>query len=255
METNREHVRDARDLDPFAFDYWYHTIELPDGRTTPGEYDHRRYLRHYGFPADLQGMSVLDVGTADGFFAFEFERRGASKVVALDLDPLELRHRFQEAEMKHPDRFLLLRDLLGSQVEYHYKDVYDLSPEDFGLFDLVFCGSLLLHLSDPIRALRNIRSVTRGAAIVVTGYNGEPVLRLYEAFYRSFLRAVGSSKRPSFACFNWSPDIYWLPTRAGLLSMMAKAGFSLTRVKSSFWLLPVAGRHHGMLHLVIHANP
>ena len=254
METDRGQVHPARNLDPFAFDYWYHTIELPDGRTTPGEYDHRRYLQHYGFPQDLKNKSVLDVGTADGFFAFEFERRGASRVVAIDLDPTEHRRRFQEAEMKHHDRFQLLRNLLRSRVEHHYKDVYDLSSEDLGLFDFVFCGSLLLHLSDPVRALRSIRNVTRGTAIVATGYTGEPVLRLYEILSRTFLRAVGSNKRPSYACFNWSPDIYWLPTRAGLLSMMAKAGFSAIRVNSAFWLAPVTG-HRGISHLVIHAKP
>lgn len=64
--------------------YWYHTIELPDGRTTAGEYDHRPYLAQYGFPASMAGMSALDVGAADGFFSFEFERRGAARVVAVD---------------------------------------------------------------------------------------------------------------------------------------------------------------------------
>ena len=42
-----------------------------------GEYDHRELVPHYGVPDDLAGQSCLDVGTADGFWAFEFERRGA----------------------------------------------------------------------------------------------------------------------------------------------------------------------------------
>src|SRR5438477_7326707 len=28
---------------------WYHTIELPGGVTTPGQFDHRELLPHYGF--------------------------------------------------------------------------------------------------------------------------------------------------------------------------------------------------------------
>jgi 2-polyprenyl-3-methyl-5-hydroxy-6-metoxy-1,4-benzoquinol methylase len=31
--------------------------------------------------------------------------------------------------------------------------VYDLSPERVGRFDVVVCGSLLLHMRDPARAL------------------------------------------------------------------------------------------------------
>src|SRR5437588_1822567 len=34
---------------------WYHTIDLPDGRRTPGQFDHRELLAHYGLPADLSG--------------------------------------------------------------------------------------------------------------------------------------------------------------------------------------------------------
>src|SRR5262245_29064139 len=64
--------------------YWYHTIDLGDGLVTPGDYDYRYALPLYKFPADMRGMNVLDVGSATGFFAFEFERRGA-KVVSVDL--------------------------------------------------------------------------------------------------------------------------------------------------------------------------
>ena len=56
--------------------FWYHTLELSPGVTTSATYDHRDYVRRYGFPEDMTGWTVLDVGTADGFCAFEFERRG-----------------------------------------------------------------------------------------------------------------------------------------------------------------------------------
>src|SRR3954447_15154722 len=63
---------------------WYHTLELP-GLTTEGVFDLRLYLDRYGLPDDMAGIRALDVGTWDGFWAFEMERRGAT-VVALDLD-------------------------------------------------------------------------------------------------------------------------------------------------------------------------
>ena len=64
---------------------WYHTIELGDGVVTEGIFDHRPVVDRYMIPADLCGMRCLDVGTMDGFWAFEMERRGAAEVVAADL--------------------------------------------------------------------------------------------------------------------------------------------------------------------------
>ena len=66
---------------------WYHTIELPGGLVTNGVYDHRPLVPHYGLPENLSGRRALDVGTADGFWAFELERRGA-EVTALDVERL-----------------------------------------------------------------------------------------------------------------------------------------------------------------------
>jgi len=66
---------------------WYHRIELAPGIVTPGINDSNANLRildHLGLPTDCSGMRVLDIGTADGFMAFEIEKRGADEVVGLD---------------------------------------------------------------------------------------------------------------------------------------------------------------------------
>ena len=55
---------------------WYHTLELPGGDVTPGIFDLRPYVARYGIPERLDGMRALEVGTWDGFWAFELERRG-----------------------------------------------------------------------------------------------------------------------------------------------------------------------------------
>src|SRR5215218_3167860 len=60
--------------------YWYHTVDLGGGVVTPGDYDFRDQLPAFGFPDDMTGMRVLDVGSATGYFAFEFARRGAEVV-------------------------------------------------------------------------------------------------------------------------------------------------------------------------------
>ena len=50
-------------------------------------------------------------------------------------------------------------DIQGSSVQAIEASAYDLSPEFVGTFDVVVCGSLLLHLREPLRALESIRSV------------------------------------------------------------------------------------------------
>ena len=65
---------------------WFHHIDLGDGIETPGRDvatpEWKRWFMK--FPADLHGWSVLDIGAWDGFFSFEAERRGASRVLAID---------------------------------------------------------------------------------------------------------------------------------------------------------------------------
>jgi tRNA (mo5U34)-methyltransferase len=154
---------------------WYHTLELPHGIVTPGYFDHRDLLPRYNLPERLDGLRVLDVATFDGYWAFEFERRGAAEVVALDVRekreidlPPRTRAAMSEADLSFAfgKGFALAREALASKVEPLHCNVYDLSPERAGMFDLVHVGDLLLHLRDPVAALTAIRSVCRGQAIL-----------------------------------------------------------------------------------------
>jgi tRNA (mo5U34)-methyltransferase len=158
---------------------WYHTLELPGGRRTKGWVDCNPVLDQVLIPARLDGMRALDVGTWDGFWAFELERRGAD-VVTIDIDDPELwdwpplmRTQAHEAERRAVvegtdlgDGFRLARSLLGSNVSQQAINVYDLSQEAVGAFDIVVVGSILLHLRDPVAALNAIRGVARGPVVL-----------------------------------------------------------------------------------------
>jgi SAM-dependent methyltransferase len=152
---------------------WYHTIELAPGVATPGWFDLRPIVETMPWP-DVRGKRCLDVGTYDGFLAFELERRGAAQVVATDISnpsrwdwPLITRERGTQAVAdaaggKTGMGFEIARGALGSSVERVESSVYDLRAEEIGTFDVVVCGSLLLHLRDPVRALEAIRGVCDG---------------------------------------------------------------------------------------------
>ena len=155
---------------------WYHTIRLPGGVVTPGLYDTLGELERVPFPADLAGKRCLDVGTADGFWAFEMERRGAEEVVAVDVDDPEgydwpagasERRAFAEAHPNHRKAFGIAHEALGSKVERRDLRVYELDAGEVGRFDFVFMGSLLLHLRDPVAALAAVRGVLDGTLLSV----------------------------------------------------------------------------------------
>ena len=123
-------------------------------------FDHRGVERRYLLPDDLRGWRCLDVGTMDGYWAFAMERRGADEVVAVDLeDPGALDWPGRaglrtETTMDRTkgERFGLAHRALDSKVVRQLRSVYDLD-DDMGLFDLVFCGDLLVHLKDPVTAV------------------------------------------------------------------------------------------------------
>src|SRR5436305_1624256 len=113
---------------------WYHTIDLGNGIVTPGAFDHRPYLHYFGLPERFDGKRVLDVATFDGFWAFEFEKRGAAEVVAIDLDhysdvdlPSRTRKRLKAEQLTRPlgTGFSLAHQALGSKVRRVPLSVYD----------------------------------------------------------------------------------------------------------------------------------
>ena len=231
---------------------WYHTIELGSALVTNGAYDHRLVVDRYGFPESLSGKRVLDVGTADGFFAFEMERRGADEVVAMDVDGWEAVDALPTVDTSDRQwtgraHFELARRALGSRVRLVSCSVYELSPETAGIFDVVFCGSLLLHLHNPLLALTNIRSVTRELAVVETAHDphleatvpATPALRFGA---REIEQAAGSELG--------SNCLYWWMNSAGLVEMMTYAGFGSVTALEPFQLPPA-----GHPALVAHGVP
>lgn len=207
---------------------WYHTIELAPGIVTPGYVDMRSIAERI-LPDDLSGKRVLDVGTFDGFWAFEMERRGA-EVVAIDVEKIddaewpphkrtELMRDQQEFGVELGKGFQIASEALGSKAKRIVCNIYDASPERVeGPVDMAFIGALLLHLRDPVRGLEAVRStLTEG---------GE--LRMIEPF-----SAKLSLLSPRKACAEFetltTPFNWWVANIAGLSSWLVTAGYGSRR--------------------------
>jgi tRNA (mo5U34)-methyltransferase len=221
---------------------WYHTLELP-GIVTEGWFDLRPYVERYGLPDDMSGMRALEVGTWDGFWAFEMERRGAD-VVALDLD--------DERDLDWPPRrrpdsyadsprgigFELAREALGSRVERVVRSIYHATPEELGTFDLVFCGSVLIHLRDQLLALERIANLCSDLFISAEEYD----------------RLSGLSPVPysRYMADRESAVVFWMPSARTWRRMMWSAGFDTVETRGKFKMRSAQG--FSVRHVVHHCR-
>jgi predicted nicotinamide N-methyase len=146
-----------------------------------------------GFPEDLTGKTVLDVGTTNGGAAFLAEARGAASVTATDIVP--------------PSRFGFdqIAELLGSRVRFVESSVYEL-PEKLEdeTFDLVIFWDVLYHLRDPLLGLDCVRRVAHGTTLIESAVCDqslpqlarEPVVLCDAARPGSAMRRTGSCRTP-----------------------------------------------------------
>jgi SAM-dependent methyltransferase len=253
-------------------DFWYHSYYFDNGFAQRGDYDIGRDIDDYGFPADMQGMTVLDVGTGSGWFATFFEQRGAAVTTLdargpCDFDIFGRDHNPPVTEQKsRPDRvlpdgrpvyyspvskgFWVMKEILGLKADFFNGRVYDICPELFGgkTFDLVFLGSILMHLRDPIGALMAAHTVCGQSLIANIGVlpNGYAPEKLVMRLLPKAGDGIG----------------WWTPTTDCFCEWMLAAGFS--RVDSVKTLHLTADRPwtdpHGttsgvsQIHKVIHAS-
>ncbi len=200
---------------------WYHTMELAPGVVTPGFFDHRPVLPELPIPPSLEGLRCLDVATFDGFWAFEMEKRGAAEVVGIDiLDPLgwDWPVNAPQAVIEALERrkeggagFRIAARALQSRVEHRECSVYELDPALHGTFDLVYIGSLLMHLRDPVRALERVRSVCRGRLLLVDNVD--------------LFTSLASPRHPIARLDGRGRPWWWKPNVAALRRMVEAAGF------------------------------
>lgn len=133
---------------------FWHSFEFPDGTRIDGVCDLaglKNRIAQFPIPADLAGKRVLDIGAWDGWFSFEMERRGAEVMAVDNWDNQRFRH---------------VHARLGSRVDYRQMDVYELTPERIGRFDIVLFMGVLYHLKHPLLALERVCALATDLAAV-----------------------------------------------------------------------------------------
>jgi tRNA (mo5U34)-methyltransferase len=212
--------REAEALGP-----WFHNIDLAGVATAPGhflgDYPAVKWRRFaHALPADLRGKTVLDIGCNGGFYSIEMKRRGAARVLAVDIDEAYLRQARFAAQV------------LGADIEFAQLSVYDVASLG-ERFDVVLFLGVLYHLRHPLLALDLIRDhVVRDLFVCQSMQRGDPcvmdVAEDYpfseEALFEQpgFPRMAFIERSYSDDCTNW-----WVPNRACTAAMLRSAGFAI----------------------------
>ncbi len=120
------------------------------------------------FPNGLKDARVLDTGCWDGFYGFEFLKRGASYLKGIDLRDEAIR------------RANLIKDYFGfSPCDFVKENIQDIDT-NAERFDITLMYGILYHLSAPIDVIKKLGEMTGSMMLINTyAYPGpDPVIKL-----------------------------------------------------------------------------
>src|SRR5207302_1442403 len=119
------------------------------------------------------------------------------------------------------DGFLLAKEALGSNVDRVHCNLYEASPETLGgTFDLVFIGTVLIHLRDQLLALERLASVCHGQFVFADEYDR-----------RSQLVPFPVSR---YHADRDAAVVFWLPSAKAWKRMVWTSGFDDVREHGRF---------------------
>jgi tRNA (mo5U34)-methyltransferase len=206
---------------PFKFDGLFVDADLPTHRGIQGGH-YQRYL--HIFPAilsmtggSLSGHTVLDVACNCGFWSIQAKLAGADAVLGV------------EASQKNIDQANFIIHITGlNGIEYKVMNVYDISKESLGEFDISFFFGILYHLDKPLLALERLYEVTKKFSVIDTSSapSKRPILQIREDFVHEQ---------------NFSNRLAFTPSKGAIPLMLRHVGFrEVFRVQNSTNNLPTA---------------
>ena len=173
IDADPDAARAVLDRVPF----WFHTFSLDrsDELYTPGVARDHRY-RIPALPEDFSGMSVLDVGTFDGFYAFLAEARGAggssrSTTSSTGCGSLALGRRARGRRGVHGDPGVARLDGRVPPSRCLRSDQLNEA------FDLIVCFGILHRVDNPLGLLNVLRRRLSAGGRVLLKPTAQPIGR------------------------------------------------------------------------------
>ena len=180
------------------------------------------------FPSDRECIA-LDVGCASGYLTEYLASRLSGMAIGIDVTI----HNLRRGKM----RVRYEKSTARRNVGLICCDV-DHLPFRKGSIDLVVCASLLEHVNDLNRVIKEIKNLMRENAILIAGYPIET--SFFVAFLRIFLPTGLAIRDPRIMGkeeFERSPETH-KQSFATIRSLLQKYFLTVKREKSFFTILP-----------------
>ncbi len=212
---------------------WFHNIDLHGVPTSPdhflGDFPGVKWKQiAERFPKDLSGATVLDVGCNAGFYCLELKKRGASRVLGVDVD----------------DRYLeqarFAAGVLDLEIEFEKRSVYDVDRIP-GQFDYVLFMGVFYHLRYPLYALDKVITKVRRKLVFQTMVRGSLVSPELCEDYHFWNKDIFNN--PDFPCMYFiekkyagDPTNWWIPNRGAMEAMLRSSGLEIeTHPEAETW--------------------
>ncbi|HKD82512.1 MAG TPA: TIGR04290 family methyltransferase [Candidatus Angelobacter sp.] len=203
---------------------WFHNINLHGVLTAPnhflGDFPNIKWKSLApAIPQDLSGASVLDVGCNGGFYSIELKKRGASRVLGLDVD----------------DRYLeqarFAAQVLGLDIEFQKCSVYDIDSVP-GQFDYVLFMGVFYHLRYPLFALDKVIKKVRGNLVFQTMVRGSLTSpELCDDYHFWNLEIFNNREFPCMYFiekkYAGDPTNWWIPNHGAMEAMLRSSGLEI----------------------------
>lgn len=205
---------------------WFHNLDLHGVRTAPnhflGDFPNVKW-RHiaHTLPQDLRGASVLDIGCNGGFYSIHMKRRGADRVLGIDVCE------------RYLNQARFAAQTLQLDIEFEQRSVYDVEGIA-GQFDYVFFMGLFYHLRYPLFALDKVikKLHIHGRLVFQTMLRGSPSVKQWEKNYHFWNTEIFFD--PDYPAMYFVEDSYaedqtnwWIPNRAAAEAMLRSSGLEI----------------------------
>src|SRR5215510_8665365 len=203
---------------------WFHNIDLNGVLTAPhhflGDFPRVKWKDIARvFPEDMRGATVLDLGCNGGFYSIEMKKRGADRVLGVDVD----------------DRYLsqarFAAQVLDMDVEFAKCSVYDVDQIP-GQFDYVLFMGVFYHLRYPLFALDKIIKKVRGRLVFQTMIRGSLSSPKLRDDYHFWNKEIFES--PGFPSMYFienkyagDPTNWWIPNHGAMEAMLRSSGMEI----------------------------
>lgn len=213
---------------------WFHNINIHGVLTAPnhflGDFPNVKW-KHIEkiIPKDLTGATVLDIGCNGGFYSIQMKKRGAERVLGIDVDERYLNQGRYAAKA------------LGLDIEFERRSVYEVAALP-GKFDFVIFMGVLYHLRYPLYAMDNVVKKVGGKLLFQTMLRGSEQIREWEENYHFWNKEI--FENPEFPRMYFIENRYandytnwWIPNRACAESMLRSSGLEIiAHPESETWL-------------------